>query len=91
MKLGRVLGSVTSTLKHSAYEGKKLLLVQPLNLEGDPVGKPTIAVDYVHAGPGDIVLLGAAPGLARTVFHIDLAPIQHLCMGIVERVQLAES
>lgn len=88
MKLARVLGSVTSTLKHSAYEGKKLLLVQPLKLDGSPGGLPTIAVDYVDAGKGDVVLLGAAPGLAKTVFHIDLAPIQHLCMGVVERVDL---
>ena len=90
MKLARVLGSVTSTLKHDAYEGKKLMLVQPLRLNGSPRGRPTIAVDYVGAGPGDVVLLGAAPGLAKTVFHIDLAPIQHLCMGVVERVDVEQ-
>lgn len=88
MKLARVIGSVTSTLKHPAYDGKKLLLVQPLLLNGQPEGNPTVAVDYVDAGKGDVVLLGAAPGLARTVFHIDLAPIQHLCMGVVDRVDI---
>ena len=88
MKLARVLGNVTSTLKHEAYEGKKLMVVQPLKLNGSPGGRPTIAVDYVGAGAGDVVLLGAAPGLAKTVFHIDLAPIQHLCMGVVERVDV---
>jgi len=88
MKIARVLGSVTSTLKHPSYEGKKLLVVQPLKVDGAPAGRPTIAVDYVSAGEGDIVLLGAAPGLAKTVFHIDLAPIQHLCMGVVEQVDL---
>jgi len=88
MKLARVLGSVTSTLKHSAYEGKKLLLVQPLKMDGSPAGRPTIAVDYVGAGEGEVVLLGAAPGLAKAVFHMDLAPIQHLCMGVVERVDI---
>ena len=88
MKLARVLGSITSTLKHPAYDGMKLLLVQPLKLDGEPAGRPTVAVDYVNAGKGDVILLGAAPGLAKAVFHIDLAPIQHLCMGVVERVDL---
>lgn len=91
MKLARVLGNVTSTLKHPAYDGKKLMVVQPLKLDGSPEGRPTVAVDYVNAGKGDVVLLGAAPGLAKTVFHIQLAPIQHLCMGIVERTDLSSS
>ena len=90
MKLARVLGSVTSTLKHPAYDGKKLLVVQPLKMDGSPGGRPTVAVDYVDAGKGDVVLLGAAPGLAKTVFHIELAPIQHLCMGVVERVDVEQ-
>ena len=88
MKLGRVLGNVVSTLKHPSYQAKKLLLIQPLKLDGKPDGKPTIAIDYVNAGKGDVVLLGAAPGLAKTVFKIDLAPIQHLCMGIVEQTDV---
>jgi len=91
MKLARAIGSVTSTLKHNAYDGKKLLLVQPLKMDGSADGRPTIAVDYVDAGKGDVLLLGAAPGLAKAVFHIDPAPIQHLCMGVVDRVDIDTS
>ena len=31
MRMARVIGSAVSTLKHEAYEGKKLLIVQPLD------------------------------------------------------------
>lgn len=88
MNLARVIGNVVSTLKNDAYEGKKLLLVQRLSLDGEPVGQPTMAIDYVGAGDGDVVLLGAAPGLAQTVFKISPAPMRELIMGVVDRVDV---
>lgn len=84
VNLAKVVGNVISTEKHSAYEGKKLLLVQKLDLAGDPAGLPTVAVDYVGAGEGDTVLLGAAPGLATVVFGVPRAPMRELVMGIVD-------
>ena len=91
MHLGIVVGKVISTVKHPAYRERKLLLVQRLNLEKKPVGNPTVAVDYVDAGEGDIVLLGAAPGLASTVFKIPNAPIRELVMGVIDTVQFGGS
>ena len=89
MNLGRVVGSIVSTEKHSAYDGKKLLLVQKLDLASQPSGLVTVAVDYVGAGVGDLVLLGAAPGLASVVFGVPRAPMRELIMGIVDQVQLS--
>jgi ethanolamine utilization protein EutN len=83
-----VIGNLYSTLKNPAYEGKKLLLVQRIRLDGTPDGLPTVAVDYVDAGIGDVVLLGAAPGLAKQVFKIDVAPMRELIMGVVDRVDM---
>ena len=57
MQIGRVCGTVVSTLKHAALGGHKLLLVQPHGLDGVPRGRVTAAVDVVDAGPGDWVLL----------------------------------
>lgn len=88
MQLARVIGNIVSTLKNEAYEGKKLLLVQRLSMEGKPMGLPTVAIDYVGAGDGDVVLLGSAPGLARTVFKISPAPMRELIMGVVDRVDV---
>ena len=52
MLIARVIGDITATQKHPSHEGKKLLLVQPLDLDGSNRGMPVIAVDSVSAGIG---------------------------------------
>lgn len=89
MFLAKVLGNVVSTDKYEAYDSKKLLVVQKLDLYRNPSGISTIAIDYVGAGEGDIVLVGAAPGLASVVFKTPNAPIRELVMGIIDRVDVA--
>jgi ethanolamine utilization protein EutN len=87
MYVARVIGNMISTDKYEAFEKRKMLIVQKLGLDNKPIGKSTMALDYVGAGEGDIVLVGAAPGLAGTVFGIPKAPIRELIMGIVDRVE----
>ncbi|RKU25535.1 ethanolamine utilization protein EutN [Candidatus Poribacteria bacterium] len=84
MYLAKVIGKTVSVLKHPAYENRTLLLVQPLSLRSQVVRTPTIAVDYVGAGEGDTVIVGAGPGVAQEVFGIENAPIRELIMGIVD-------
>jgi ethanolamine utilization protein EutN len=55
MQLARVIGDVVATRKEPAFEGIALLLVQPLSTDGQPVGRPLIAVDAVGAGVGEHV------------------------------------
>jgi microcompartment protein CcmK/EutM len=88
MEIGKVIGTVIATVKHECYEGKRLLVVQQLTLEGKAQGSPRIAVDYVGAGVGDLVLIGGAPGVAALVFGIEKAPIKDLIMGIIDRVDV---
>lgn len=87
MKIGRVIGTVVSSDAHPAYEARKMLLVRVLSPEGEELaGADVVAIDYVQAGVGDKVLIGAAPGLASVVFGLKNAPIETLVMGIVDRV-----
>jgi microcompartment protein CcmK/EutM len=79
--LAKVIGPVVCTVKHPAYEGKCMLLIRPIYGSDDEY---EIAVDYVGAGVGDIVIAGGAPGVAQTVFQLDKAPIRTLIMGIVD-------
>ena len=88
MYIAKVIGKVVSVIKHSAYENRTLLLVQPLSLKSELVRTPTIAVDYVGAGEGDVVLVGAGPGTAQDVFGIENAPIRELVMGIIDRFDI---
>ena len=88
MRLAVVIGSVTSAEKHVAYEGRPLLMIQRFGMDGKGVELPTMAIDYVGAGRGDVILVGAAPGLASTVLNYKNAPVQQLIMGIVDRIDL---
>ncbi len=90
MRMARVIGNAVSTLKHEAYEGKKLLLCKALDLEAKPSGAAFIAVDLVGAGEGDVVLIGSAPGVAQKVFGIKIAPMRELVMGIVDEAVVGD-
>lgn len=57
MQLGLVLGTVTSTIKHSSFDGERLLVVQLLGGEGRDDGEPVLAFDMLGAGRGDRVLV----------------------------------
>jgi len=55
MQLARVIGNVVSTVKNAALEGRKLLVIQILDGDLRPAGKPLVAVDSVGAGAGELV------------------------------------
>ena len=81
-----MVGTVVSTQKNRKLEGAKLLLVQPLTLEGVERGVALIAIDSVGAGVGERVLVvieGKAAGdaLGRKAAAVDAAVI-----GIVDQV-----
>lgn len=87
MRLGRIIGSLTSTLKHPAYEGRSLQLVQPIRPDGTPDGPAVMAVDSgISAGTGDVVLYSAAPGLAPALFRMEICPIADVIVGVVDYV-----
>jgi ethanolamine utilization protein EutN len=57
MQLGRVLGTVTTTVKHPSFQGERLLVVQLESVDGKPDGEPVLAFDRLGAGRGDAVLV----------------------------------
>ena len=87
MTLARVVASVVSTEKHEHYRGQKILVVQPVDPEGKPKGKPLVAVDGVQAGIGDLVLVVDEGGSARmTIGDADAVTIRTAICGIVDRL-----
>ena len=57
MLIAKVIGTVVSTIKHPAYDARKIMLVQPLHLPGEKPDDAFVAVDLAHAGVGDTVLV----------------------------------
>ena len=50
MQLAQVIGDVVATRKDPNLSGLKLLLIQPLAPDRQPVGRPLVALDSVGAG-----------------------------------------
>ena len=91
MQVCEVVGTVVSTQKNRKLEGAKLLLVQPLTLEGEHRGTALLAIDAVGAGVGVRVLLviggkGAGDALGRKAAAVDAAII-----GIVDSLDYSDA
>jgi len=87
--IARVVGNLVATQKHEAHEGKKILLIQPLDLDNQPVGDPVVALDAVDAGVGDRVLAVQEGFSAMTsVGHVE-SPIDAAVVGVIDLVEFA--
>lgn len=88
MLIARVVGELVATQKHASHEGRKILLVQPLNLDGTPRGVPLVALDAVDAGVGDRVLLTTEGYSAMTSVGRPNSPIDSAVIGFIDRIDL---
>jgi len=88
MQIAVVLGTIVATIKHKAFMGRKLLMVQPLTPFGKPKGKVQIAVDVVQAGEGDIVLLLSEGNSSRQVLAYENAPVRSTIIGVIDHIEL---
>jgi ethanolamine utilization protein EutN len=88
MQICRVTGTLVSTQKHRKLEGAKLLIVQPLTLEGSPRGNPLLTVDSVGAGVGETVLVVIEGRAAGDALRRKAAPVDAAIVGIVDRVDV---
>ncbi len=89
MLIGRVIGEVVATAKHASHEGRKILVVQPLNLDDTDRGTAVVALDSAGAGIGEKVLLTTDGFAAFTSVGLGPSPIDMAVVGIVDRVDLA--
>lgn len=90
MKLGRVVGTVVSTINVPVFDGRRLLVCDLVDPAGEPAGGYLIAVDTVGAGAGETVLLLDEGNSARQILGLSTAPVRTLVVGIVDAVVLAE-
>jgi ethanolamine utilization protein EutN len=86
--IGRVVGNLVATRKYAKLEGTKLLLVQPLGLDGKEQGASVLAIDGVDAGPGDRVLLVQEGRAAQLVLDKGTAAVDAAVVGVIDAVEL---
>jgi ethanolamine utilization protein EutN len=90
MYLGKVIGNVVCTVKNPVLEGKKILIVQPLDREQKPVGKPIIALDSVGAGAGETIYWCRGREASFAWYPTEV-PTETTIVAIVDRVDTSRS
>jgi len=83
MQMARVIGDVIATYKHPAFEGIRLMLVQPIGADGKAAGRALVAVDSVGAGVGETVFFVRGREAAFP-FHPREVPTDASVVGIVD-------
>ena len=90
MLIARVIGEVVATQKHPSHEGRKVLIVQPLNLDGTDRGDAVLALDAVDAGVGDRVLVATEGFSAMTAVDRPQSPIDMAVIGFIDHVEVID-
>lgn len=89
MVLAKVKGNVVSTQKNTHLKGHKLLIVHPVDLNKKYIGKKDIvALDFVDAGIGDIVLLVQEGKAVQQILGHRKAPVHSVIVAIVDSINV---
>ncbi len=89
MTLAKVKGNVVSTQKNSNLKGQKLLIVHPIDLKNKYIGKKdVVALDFVDAGIGDIVLLVQEGKAVEQILGHRKAPVHSIIVAIVDSIDV---
>jgi ethanolamine utilization protein EutN len=90
MVLGKVVGTIVTTISHPHYKNRRLLVVQPLTLEGEESAPEDdfIALDNTQAGIGDTVLVNREGNGARQALKNPDAAVISVIVGIVDSVHI---
>jgi microcompartment protein CcmK/EutM len=88
MILGKVVGTIVTTISHPDYKNRRLLVVQPLALEGEGGAEDFIALDNTQAGIGDTVLVNREGNGARQALRNPDAAVISVIVGIVDSIYI---
>ncbi len=88
MEIGRVVKKVVSTVKNQAFEGRPLLLVQPLTMEFKKKGTEVLCVDFMGASSEELVLIMKEGSSVNDLLGTKEAPADAAIIGIVDSVIL---
>lgn len=89
MLLAKVKGNVVSTQKNSNLKGHKLLLIHPIDFNGNFIGeKDIIALDLIDSGIGDTVLVVQEGQAVVQILGHKKAPVHTMIVAIVDNLEI---
>lgn len=91
MIIGKVVGTVVTTISHVHFKNRRLLVVQPMLAEGgESPDEDFIALDNSQAGIGDTVLVNREGNGARQALNIPDGCVISVIVGIVDSVYVEQ-
>lgn len=90
MIMCKVTGTIVSTQKNPTLKGRKLLLVRPIDLDGEVMGREILAIDDVDAGVGDSVLVLQEGAGAQQVLKSKDVPVHTVIVAVVDDFSVDE-
>ena len=84
MQAARVIGNATATVKHASLDGRRLIALQPLDIDNKADGFPFLAIDELGAGKGDMVFFTSDGKSIREMTGRNDCPIRYAVQGIVD-------
>jgi len=91
MFLAKVKGNIVSTPKNKFLVGHKLLLVHPVDFNGNLIGKKDfIALDKVDAGIGDITIVVQEGEAVQQMLGHKKAPVHTMIIAVVDNIEITE-
>ena len=87
MTLCKVTGTLVATQKNEHLKDKKILIVQPIDLEGKFIGRDILAIDSVDAGVGDTVLIIQEGQGAVQVLKNKKVPVHSVIVAVVDGLE----
>lgn len=90
MLLGRVLGTVTPVQAYAGLEGVPFLIVQPLDKQQNPTGKPVVAADSTRMALSGELIYYESSREAALALDPWFVPVDHTIIGIVDDIQLTD-
>lgn len=89
MRLAKVIGNVTSTVKIKDIKGVSLLVIQPINSKYEEIGSPLVAGDNFGAGVGEYVFFSKSKEGAMNL-PIPTAGVDAGITGIIDYFHVEE-
>lgn len=90
MMICRIDGAVHGTAQDPSLTGTRLLIAQPLTLDGVASGPAMIAIDRASAAPGDLCLVMREGGSARMILGDDKNPVQAIVIAVIDDVKIED-
>jgi microcompartment protein CcmK/EutM len=84
MLYARIDGTVVATTSHPSMRGRRTVICQPLDADGNDDGTPVLAVDPHGAGLHQRVILSTDGSSTRVLVGDPNSPLRNLIVGIAD-------